>query len=179
MTGRPVRLKTFSPGSREGIQHSTSWVRLKSVAAFVIAALMSSALLWGCLGPPKPKLDRGYAWGRIRLEMKSGKTFRMDFEPGSRWAQFGPLEGETSLFGNMLALYPKTLSGMTEDRITQDAFKLASEQGVQVDLMAVRNLMRNVKMDIEGGGAVLRVTDPPAKDPDKHPLAGAVFSVNP
>ena len=100
----------------------------------------------------------------------------MSFEPGSRWAQFGPLEGEASLFGNMLALYPKTLGGMTEDQITQDAFKRASEQGVQVDLMAVRNLMRSVKIDIEKDGEVLRVSDPPPKDPDKHPLAGAVFT---
>jgi hypothetical protein len=105
-----------------------------------------------------------------------GKKFRINFEPGTVWEQFGPLEGETSEFGSMLALYPKTLNGLSEERITQDAFKKASEQGVQVDLMVVNVLMRNVKLDIEKDGDLLRVTDPAPKDPDKHPLAGAIFS---
>lgn len=140
---------------------------------FALAAIVIGA---GCAGPPKPKLERGYAWARIQLEIKPGKRFRMNFDPTTTWAQFGPLEGETSEFGSMLALYPKTLNGMTEEQITQDAFKRASEQGVQVNLMAVGVLMRNVKLDIEKDGDVLKVTDPSPSDPDKHPLAGAVFS---
>ena len=166
-----MRTGTLPRGSREGYQHSTITRRVGIL--FALAVVMITA---GCAGPPKPKLERGYAWAKIQLEIKPGKRFRINFEPGTSWAQFGPLEGETSEFGSMLALYPRTLSGMTEEQITQDAFKRASEQGAQVDLMAVGVLMRSVKLDIEKDGEVLRVTDPKPKDPDKHPLAGAVFS---
>lgn len=180
------RKGTLSPGSCEGYQHSMIKREEKrdmreekegkgGRTVFFITCLLL-ILLFGCAGPPKPKLERGYAWGRIQLEIKPGKKFRINFEPGTPWAQFGPLEGETSEFGSMLALYPKTLDGRSEERITQDAFKQASEQGIQVDLMAVRNLMRNVRLDIERNGDVLKVTDPKPNDPDKHPLAGAVFS---
>jgi hypothetical protein len=155
----------------KGEEKRDGW-RIRALMPLLVAFLAIA----GCAGPPKPKLERGYAWGRIQLEIKSGKRFKITFEPGTPWAQFGPLEGETSEFGAMLALYPKTLDGRSEEGITQDAFKQASEQGIQVDLMAVRNLMRTMKLDIEKDGDVLKVTDPKQNDPDKHPLAGAIFS---
>jgi len=165
-----MRTGTLPRGSREGFQHSTITLRLGILFALAVVAIAA-----GC-APPKPKLERGYAWAKIQLEIKPGKRFRINFDPNTPWAQFGPLEGGTSEFGKMLALYPKTLNGMTEEQITQDAFKRASQQGVQTDLVAVGVLMRNVKLDIEKDGEVLKVTDPEPKDRDKHPLAGAVFS---
>ena len=116
-----------------------------------------------------------YAFGRIQLQFPNRKHFRIDFEPGTKWAQFGPLEGETTEFGNFFALLPKTLNGKSEDEITNESYKLAQTQGIQTDLMAVGNLMRKIKMEIGEGGKSLTVTDPPPKDPDKHPLAGAVL----
>ena len=181
-----MRTGTLPRGSREGFQHSTKEAKEKRDKREEniegrrlfgpLLVLMAMLLIVGCAGPPKPKLDRGYVWGKIHLEIKPGKHFRINFEPGTPWGQFGPLEGETSEFGSMLALYPKTLNGMTEEQITQDAFKRAAQQGVQLDLMAVGILMRNVKLDIEKDGDVLRVTDPKPDDRDKHPLAGATFS---
>jgi hypothetical protein len=165
-----MRTGTLPRGSREGFQHSTITLSLGILFALAVLGIAT-----GC-APPKPKLERGYAWAKIQLEIKPGKRFRINFDPSTPWAQFGPLEGETSEFGSMLALYPKTLNGMAEEQITQDAFRRASQQGVQVDLMAVGILMRNVKLDIEKDGEVLRVTDPAPNDKDKHPLAGAVFS---
>lgn len=121
------------------------------------------------------KLEYAYVAGRTQLEMKAGMNFKLTFEPGTPWAAFGPLEGETTRQGSFLALLPKTLNGMSEDQITQQAFKLAQEQGQQVDLMAVRVLMKTIKLDIGADGKTLTVTDPPANDPDHHPLAGAKF----
>ena len=140
-----------------------------------ISTSLLLVLVAGCSKPPKPKLGAAYASGRIQLHFPDRGHFRIDFEPGTPWAQFGPLEGETTEFGSFFALLPKTLDGKTEEQINADALKAASTQGVQTDLMAAGNLMRTVKMEIEEDGRRLAVTDPPANDPDKHPLRGAIF----
>jgi hypothetical protein len=180
---------------REGFQHSTGegskdkGRRTKDRASLLhlrpstfdlrpfLLPLCAAALLLtpACSKPEKPKLNSTYVFGQIQLQFPDRKHFKIDFEPNTRWAQLGPLEGETTEFGTFFALLPKTLGGRTEEQITQDSYKLAQQQGIQTDLMAVYNLMRKIKMEIGEEGKTLTVTDPTPKDPDKHPLRGAVF----
>jgi hypothetical protein len=160
-------------GSRGEFQHSTKARIRRTVAAWTAAGAL---LAWGGCGPVEPPaLLPSYAAGQIRLEFPTQKTFRLSYDPASAAAGFGPVEGEVSRYQSFVALHPKTLGGRTEERITQDAFREASQMGKQTDLMLVAKLLEKVEMEASDGAKVLTVTDPAADDPEKHPLAGAAF----
>lgn len=121
-------------------------------------------------------MENGYVSGRTRIEFLTKGKFKVTFDSASPWAAFGVLEGETSQSGSLFVLHPKTLNGQTEDQITQQAMKLAQEQGIRSDLEGVRILMKTVQTEIDTEKKILKVTEPAASDPDKHPFAGATLS---
>jgi hypothetical protein len=121
------------------------------------------------------KLEPAYASASAQLQFPTSKSFRIDFKSGSGWDVFGPLEGETSRYQSQLFLHPKRLSGKTEDEISAQAMKDAQQLGKQTDLMAVRILMKTVKLEVGKEGKSLKVIEPVANDPDKHPLGGTDF----
>lgn len=133
-------------------------------------------LLGGCRSAEPPRVENGYVAGRTRVEFPAKGQFKVTFDSASPWAAFGVLEGETSQSGTLFVLHPKTLNGQTEEEITQQAMKLAQEQGVRTDLESVRILMKTVQTEIDTEKKILKVTEPAATDPDKHPFAGVTLS---
>jgi hypothetical protein len=173
----PRRRPGPQKGPSTGLEHSTIASRIRMLAATL--AILSAFWTLGCRSVGPTKLDSAYAAGAIRLEILPDKRFRLNFDPATPWSQFGPLEGEVTQYAAFVALLPKTLGGKTEEEITSQAFQDAQQLGKQTDLMAVRVLMTTVKLDVSGDSKRLTVTQPPPKDPDEHPLSGAVLAASP
>lgn len=138
--------------------------------------LVVAMMVAGCRSSEPPRVESGYVLGRTRIEFPVKGKFKVTFDSAGPWAGFGLLEGETSQSGSLFVLHPKTLNGMTEEQITAQAMKLAQEQGMRTDLEGVRILMKTVQTEIDTEKRTLKVTEPPATDPDKHPFAGATLS---
>lgn len=168
---RPAHKAPVKEDEREGFQHST---KLRAWAALVF--LLVAILAAGCRTAEPPRVQNGYVSGRHRLEFPNKGKFKLTFDAASPWAAFGALEGETSQSGSLFVLHPKMLNGMGEEQIQQQAMKLAQEQGIRTDLEGVRILMKTVQTEIDEQKGTLKVTEPPAADPDKHPLAGVTLS---
>jgi len=144
--------------------------------ALVVLAALAGGI--GCAKPEDVKLEHGYVGGEAQLLFPTKGRFLLSFRAGSGWDTFGPLQGETTRFGDKLWLLPQELNFRTEEQIAADAMRDAQQTGKQTDLMAVRKLMTKVELQVSKDGKTLKVIEPVLNPKDPHPLGGVMFSAS-